>query len=343
MNDFKDEQIKRLLFTEEPFEDESFIGYIMRLAELNEIPELRWILKLAGMDKLYDYKYKYNSDFRVDPTLLSKLTGVSEAKLKNLLYLHEQGRKRHIVGNLIVFGQPIQHYFVLRQKPKICPVCLMEQIYCRKVWELSPVTACPIHQCVLINHCLKCKRLISWTRPNINICQCGFDFRESEIILLDTKELRLSQYIHQKFRLPCSLQESIFKYPLNTLPLKDLLTLLFFMAAHFAGMPDYTGISLSKHKSNKEIHDSLCRAIEVFDGWAKSYYDFILKWKEQDIRYFISCKQLYLSKIELPREYAEYELFNQILHNTLFEKQFLFMHEEFKEFLHGLPSGDFSF
>lgn len=86
------------------------------LAELNEIPDLRRILRLAGMDKLYDYKYKYNSDFRVNPTPLSEPAGAAESKLINLLYLHEQRRRRHIFGNLFVFRQPIQHFFRVARK-----------------------------------------------------------------------------------------------------------------------------------------------------------------------------------------------------------------------------------
>jgi hypothetical protein len=343
MNDSNSEKIKRLLFTEEPFDDESFVGYIMRLAELNEIPKLRWILRLVGLDKLYDYKYKYNSDFRVDPEPLSYLAGVSKVKLTNLLYLHERRRRRHIVGNLIVFEQPIQHFFVLRESPKICPLCLTENSYCRKVWELVPVTACPLHQCLLIQNCRSCARSISWSRTRINICHCMFDFRRSDVIGLNSKELRLSQYLYQTFKLPCSFQTPIFKYPLNKLALVDLLSLLFFIASHFAEIPDYNGIWLSKSKSNQEIHNFLCRALEVFDDWAKSYYDLISQWKKPNIRYFINCKQIYLSKVKLPREYSEYELFNQTLHYVLFEPQFSFMHEEFQEYLLRLKSGDFSF
>lgn len=337
-----DKPVKRLLFTGEPFDDESFIGYIMRLAGMNEIPDLRWILKLAGLSQFYDYRYKYNSDFKVDSTTLAELTGVAETKIKNLLYLHEQGRRRHIVGNLIIFGQPVRHHFVVRQHPKICPGCLDEKLYCRKIWELSPVTACPIHQCLLLQDCPKCGQTINWSRPKINLCQCNYDFREFEISVLEQTELRLTEFLHKQLGLPCSFEKKIFKYPLSDLALNDVLTVLFFAAAHFAEMPDYTGVSLSKTKSCRELHKVLCRAVEVFDYWAKSYYEFISLWKKQDVRYFINCKNLYLSKVELPREFGEYELFNQMLHNTFYEKQFSFLHEEFQEYLMRLRSRKFS-
>ena len=333
MNNANSETLKRLLFTEEPFPDESFIGYVMRLTEINELPDPRWIFKLVGLHQSYDYEYKYNSDLRVNVARLSMLTGVDEANLKKVLYFDEDGLKRHLTEVLIVFGQGVWRHFIVREKPKICPACLTEKIYCRRIWELSPVKTCPIHQCLLVTHCRKCERLISWNRPKIHICQCGFDFRKSKVVSLNAKELRLSLYLHQQFKLPCPPVESVFKYPLTTLDHRDLLYLLFFVSAHFAEVPDFTGISLSKGGRSKEIHQHLNQAIEVFDDWPKSYYEFIRKWKKTDYNYYISMKQIYLPGTALPRQYSEYELINQMLHNYLFREQFLFMHEEFQEYL----------
>jgi len=333
-----DEPIKRLLFTEEPYFDESFIGYIMRLAELNEIPDLRWILKLAGLDRLYDYKYRFTSDFKVEPEKLSILTGVAERQLINLLYLHERGQKRNITGNILVLNQQIPHNFVKREKPKICPTCLIEQNYCRRVWELSAITACPHHECLLIGCCQNCQRRINWKRPKLNVCECEFDFRQSAITRLKTEELKLTEYLYQGFGLPLPAKAVNLNYPLNSLAIDDLLTLLFFVAAVHAEVPDCTGIGVVKYKSNVEIHAYLCKSVEIFDAWADSYYDFIRMWQKQDKRYFINCKDLYLSKVQLPKKYSEYELFNQMLHKIFFEEQFAFMHEEFAQFLKGLSS-----
>ena len=335
-----DDSIKRLLFTEEPFTDESFIGYAMRLADLNEIPELPWILKLGGLRQLYDRKYRFTVDFKVDPQRLSTLTGTDVEKLKELLYRHEHNSVRNIVGNLLVFGQPLPHQFVQREKPKICPACLIESKYCRKVWELAPVTACPHHRCLLLDQCLKCQRKINWTRPKVNVCHCEFDFRESNITRLDSRELQLTEYLYQCFGLPCLSKKRVLKYPLNELTVENLLTLLFFFAAPFAGILDYTGVGIAKYKNNEEIHEYLCRAMEVFDDWMESFYNFIEAWRKQEKKYFINCKVLYLSKIALPREYSQYELFNQLLHMLFEEEQFGFLHKAFAKFLEKLPKND---
>lgn len=336
MNNANSETLKRLLFTEEPFVDESFIGYVMRLTEINDIPDPRWIMKVVGLHQRYDYEYKYNSDLRVNVEQLSMLTGVSKTKLKKVLYFDEDGLKRHIKGALIVFGRQLWHKFIVREIPKICPACLTEQIYCRRIWELSPVTTCPVHQCFLVTHCRKCERPISWNRPKMHICRCGFDFRKDKTVSLNAKELRLNLYLHQQFELPCPPVENVFKYPLTTLDHWDLLSLLFFVGAHFAEVHDFTGTSLSKCGNSKKIHQHLNQAIEVFDDWPKSYYEFIRKWKNTDYNYYISVKQIYLPGTALPRQYSEYELINQMLHHYLFSEQFLFMHEEFQQYLLGM-------
>lgn len=89
-----DEKTTRLLFTEEPYFDESFIGYIMRLAELNEISDIRWILKLVRPGKFFSYDFKFSFDFRINASNLSKITGVEQPILSNLLYYHEAGQIR---------------------------------------------------------------------------------------------------------------------------------------------------------------------------------------------------------------------------------------------------------
>lgn len=235
-----DEIIKRLLFTEEPFTDESFIGYVMRLADLNEISDLRWLLRVVGLLQPNDYKYKFSSDFKIDSQRMSVLTGIQPERIIQMLYRHEQKRMCNWVGNVIVFEQPVLYHFVKREKPKICPACLIENNYCRKIWELAFITVCPHHHCLLIDRCPKCRRKIGWTRPKVNICFCEFDWRDSEITVIPAAEQRLTKYLFQNFGLPFQDNQVSLTSPLKELAMTDLLDLLFFVAAHYAQIPDYT-------------------------------------------------------------------------------------------------------
>ena len=53
-----------MLFTEEPYSDESFPSYILRLAELNEVPDIRWFFKLLRPGKSFDYNFRYSFDWQ---------------------------------------------------------------------------------------------------------------------------------------------------------------------------------------------------------------------------------------------------------------------------------------
>jgi hypothetical protein len=334
-------ELKRLLFIAQPFHDESFVGYIMRLSEMNGIPEIRWILRLVGLKKLYDYTYKFRSDFRIDTKILSSISGVNESIIENLLYKHEFGRTRHITGNILVLGAPVPHRFVRRENPKICPGCLRERNYLRKIWEILFITACPIHQCLLLDNCLNCLNKIGWKRTKISVCRCGFDFREYEDLPVDANELRLAKYFYQEFSLSHRNQNISFDYPLNTLKLENLLELILFIATHYAG--EFSGSDISLKFNNAELHRFLNKGIQMFDNWAVNYYKFIEWWKAQNKQYYISRLQVYSPRNRLDGKYSEFELFNYVLNYYLDDKKLGFMHEEFKTFLESLSSADFKF
>ena len=57
--------------------------------------------------------------------------------------------------------------------PRFCPKCLCTQPVWWAVWDLSAVSACPIHQCQLIDTCPHCKRRLRWFRPKLSECKCG--------------------------------------------------------------------------------------------------------------------------------------------------------------------------
>jgi hypothetical protein len=326
-------ELKRLLFTEESFHDESFIGYMLRLAEMNEIPKISWILEQVRFRNHYGSIYKFNSDFKVNTKTLSKITGVNEDSLNGLLYSHEQGMTRNVTGNIIVFVIPIPYYFVLREKPKVCPLCLAQRNYCRKVWELSPITACLIHKCLLLDYCQKCKCEINWKRLKVSVCNCGADFRDFSIKILDNDEIKLGSYLYQIFNLSSVEGKIRFDYPLDELNVQDLLRVVFFFASHYGRSPDLSGAHISTSFSNARLHEVLCKALNVFDNWAENYYQFIKWCREKDKSFYVNQKAIRLSEFQLPKQYSEYELLNQMLYRYLPEKQFVLIQKEFMAFL----------
>lgn len=336
------EKIKRLLFTEEPYFDESFIGYIARLADLNEIPDINWILKLVKPGKFNKYDYKYSFDFRIDVSILSKITGVDESKLLNLLYLNVNGQIRYREENLTIFNQSIRHDLICRENPKICPRCLAQENYCRKIWEFAFVTTCPIHQCLLLDYCPKCLKKISWARPKTNLCHCGFDFRKTEIFHLKEIELRLSKYLYQHFDLFTGQPEFSFVYPLKTLLFPELVILLLFVASDFSVII-YDGYNSTffKYMPNKLTHTYLTLALNVFENWADNYHIFIRDWHKREDRQNLSRKPLDSVDFMFYSETYAYETFNFALYKYFYGKRFAFMRREFENFLEKFVAGDF--
>src|SRR5947209_6813246 len=130
---------KRLIVRAEPNTDESFGGYIVRLTEFNFYDSPSRILKLAGIERKFldgGYSLLFKKSF--DLSSLAWLTDTDIAKLTKLTYppvIRREGSKSRSI-----FGLPVRKNCIRVRFPKICPECLKESPYCRKLWDLSPVT-----------------------------------------------------------------------------------------------------------------------------------------------------------------------------------------------------------
>ena len=79
------------------------------------------------------------------------------------------------------FGRPLPTYNLYKQSSKVCPYCLADKPYCRKIWNLIPLTVCTIHHCLLLDICPQCDRTIRWERNSVNECKyCQLDWRSIE-------------------------------------------------------------------------------------------------------------------------------------------------------------------
>jgi TniQ len=338
--DLLEVNIKRLLFTGEPYVDESFTGYLMRLADLNEIPGIQWILQCV-ISTTNKHQYDHRVDFDVLLDNLSKLVGVKNEQLRKILYVHAHWRGERILGDTLIFGVAISPVYIRREAPKLCPQCLSKRGYCQKVWELAPITVCPEHGCLLIDQCPKCAGSILWSRRRFNFCSCGFDFRLAKIDRLRLDERRLAIHLYKLFGIPIRCKDTSLDSPLLDLSCNDLLNVLFFFSAHFDQSRNPIGTGLIKYKNNAELHALLSRSVRVFDDWPHSYYELIRDWRKREKNFFISCKQLYDSKSQLPRQYAEYEMFSQILNHRFSGEQFDFLRTDFRIYLNALERAQY--
>src|ERR1051325_10311171 len=186
----------RLLISGKPYFDESFIGYVLRLTEQNVYESISWIFELAGVN--YEgARQGCMLAFEASENLrgLAQLAGINSTELCQLTYRRVPSSDE--VPLHYFFGQSVSQDLIRTSRPKICPDCLSESPYCRRVWEFAAVTACPTHRRLLIDECPKCKRRISWSRKNVTLCSCKSDWRESPASPVIEQELRLIRHIYQ--------------------------------------------------------------------------------------------------------------------------------------------------
>lgn len=277
--------IDRFLFSDEPQVDESFIGYLLRLVELNDYDTVSWILQLAGIKDYSHSKFGFVFNPSVVLSPLSRLTGVEESKLTPLLYQPVKEPGQVIAVCHSVFGLSVPQYLIRPRHPKVCPTCLRESAYARKAWELTPITVCPIHKTLLLDECPRCKNHINWSRTSVSKCACEFDWRKLKPGVVEDSELTVTRQIYRLFGLPLGTAESEClnaDNPLYNLGLEQFLSVILFIAGQYEGLIDTKGKKLAPSRRNDEIHKLFCRAFDAFNDWPNNYFAF-LDWRRDSI------------------------------------------------------------
>jgi hypothetical protein len=270
----------RLLFSDEPRFDESFIGYLLRLVELNDYDTVSWILQLAGIKDYSHSKFGFVFNPSVVLSPLSRLTGVGENKLTPLLYQPVKEPGQVIAVCHSVFGSPVPQYLIRPRHPKVCPACLRESSYARKAWELTPITVCPIHKTLLLDECPRCKNHINWSRTSVSKCACEFDWRKLKPGVVEDSELTVTRQLYRLFGLSSNAESECLNAdnPLYNFGLEQFLSVLLFIAGQYEGLIDTKGKKLAPSRRNAEIHKLFCRAFDVFNDWPNNYFAF-LDWR----------------------------------------------------------------
>jgi hypothetical protein len=65
-------------------------------------------------------------------------------------------------------------------RTKICSLCLREELYIRKIWNISIYSVCHIHCCLLIERCPQCDNGITPLSQSVHSCDFGYDYRKFE-------------------------------------------------------------------------------------------------------------------------------------------------------------------
>lgn len=153
-----------------PFSTESFLGYILRLSQLNGYESPWSLFSLAGM-RQHEIR---TTGIRCDR--LAAIANRNISELNAIAYSGPQGNPRRcrILDHPIVLADLSLH------SPKLCSQCVSQRGFIEAHWDLTLMTACPIHQSMLTSHCSKCAKPLRWFRPGILECECGGNLTQGD-------------------------------------------------------------------------------------------------------------------------------------------------------------------
>ena len=169
--------------TPSPYSDESLAGYLLRLTERNYYPSPHWLLHLVGLKGRVRLYFPVNKD---QSSPLSQLIKIKDDLLRAMAYgaFFKPYKKK----DLLIY--PIAHC-----GRKLCPLCLSESVYCRRLWDCELINTCPFHQCLLVDQCPQCHQEILWSRGGVTQCPCGFDFRSCIPLAASSYQVNLALYL----------------------------------------------------------------------------------------------------------------------------------------------------
>jgi hypothetical protein len=314
---------KSLIVRAEPNTDESFGGYMIRLTELNRYNTTSTILKLAGIERKFldgGYSLLFRDSFDLTP--LARLTDANITKLRLLTY--PSTKRQESSRTVSIFGLPIHRNHVRVRFPKICPACLKESPYCRKAWDLTAVTACPIHKILLIDKCPGCNKRITWVRSRTTGCRCDFNWAEAASSKVEQTDLAFIRRIYQLCDLSSDEEQLLEpnENPALRLDLDHLLRAVYFIARQYRNDIHRNGGYFSSF-SIAELHSLLSRSFSVFNYWPDNFHTLLnqVRTQENGGRTFRGLTN-------------EFGYFYRNLYVNIRSKQFDFMRDEFEEYVY---------
>ncbi|TPG70261.1 MerR family transcriptional regulator [Brevibacillus laterosporus] len=309
---------QRILCTLRPYYDESLYGYLIRLTEVNNYPKLKWILEMIDIGYLTKTKLFSTVDsVNYSLSKLSDITGINEEELWKLTFVKEF---ENLDENQIVYSR-IRTKRLFSRKIKVCPCCLQENQYFRKVWELVSVTTCPKHEVFLIDRCPECKDFLKRNRSSVSKCHCGYDLCDSSVVKVSKKNLRLTKLIHtllgQQYH---DLSVYTVLYSLNIWQLHKILLLIMF---EIDGLPIHRQKVEIDQFSLEDNHKNFMFAFEVFNDWPKNFHEFLDN---------ISPKQNW-TKLRQVGVIKEYGAFFHNIYDNFLEQEYDFLRKSFEHYL----------
>lgn len=186
--------LRPLLLSPTLKEDESPLGYLIRLIEANQYKSIRWLLEEGSSPNQLNQRQAWKALQQTNWIDSNNISDIS-TDIVNMNYQHA------------------------REKVRYCPLCLGNSGYWRDSWHLQASFACAEHKVWLVEGCEKCS---NWPGPNsksISSCECGHDLSETPTTACPDSVINMQCFLERKPYIGNDAQQLLM--PLNngfTLP-----------------------------------------------------------------------------------------------------------------------------
>ena len=128
-----------------PVENESFIGYVLRILDINGYSDIRVLSQILNC-KLY------KASFTPGTKEFYELVNVLAPCLK----LNDDIFLTYFMPNARLYKEARYVQDIAVYTPKLCPLCIKEKLYFQDGWQILDVTHCAIHEMMLLDQCPNC-------------------------------------------------------------------------------------------------------------------------------------------------------------------------------------------
>ncbi|WP_175656959.1 TniQ family protein [Burkholderia ambifaria] len=180
----------------EPYPDESLSSVLMRLVDANGLRSVGALLRDAGC-------VAFGPLVSAEIAELSRVCRIGQSTMRSMCPVEVGGRARGTAFSYAVGCHVIEaRHLLVRERERICPLCLLGGGIMLASHRLTWMTACPVHAVRLLDVCPQCEKPIMMTRPNMTRCRCGFDFSRIEPAASALEETENACYLDQSWRMP---------------------------------------------------------------------------------------------------------------------------------------------
>ncbi|WP_415869711.1 TniQ family protein [Burkholderia ubonensis] len=183
----------------EPYPDESLSSVLMRLVDANGLRSVGALLRDAGC-------VAFGPLVSAEIAELSRVCRIGQSTMRSMCPVEVGGRARGTAFSYAVGHHVIEaRHLLVRERERICPLCLLEGGIMLAAHRLTWMTACPVHGVQLVDVCPQCEKPVTVTRPSVARCRCGWDFLHVSPVTCTVAEVTSTRYLYQCWNAPTSI------------------------------------------------------------------------------------------------------------------------------------------